>query len=378
MRIDSAKTEMGSARTYRVTESTVRKTSAGIYYGMGSFAGLLDAGTPKDGENLSEETEDQVSGTEERSAGDIFADHMKTMRSRIEEIKAGKAGYNAYSEDSREQMRKFREACLELLLWLIFPRMRHDLSNPFVSSSESFDAFGLSTGKSLVVSQSTEYYYEETEETEFTAAGCAVTEDGRTIDFQLNLKMSREFREYYSEEIVQMQAALCDPLVINLEGEVPELMDQTFCFDIDSDGVEDEISRLVAGSGFLALDQNEDGVINDGSELFGTKSGNGFRDLASFDTDGNGFIDEGDEVFDKLKIWAMDEEGKMQLYSLKDKNVGAVGLMHASTEFSLNDLADNRTKGVIRNTGIFLYEDGKVGTVQQMDLARREKLAAYA
>ena len=33
------------------------------------------------------------------------------------------------------------------------------------------------------------------------------------------------------------------------------------------------------GSRFLALDKNNDGIINNGSELFGTESGNGFIDL---------------------------------------------------------------------------------------------------
>ena len=73
--------------------------------------------------------------------------------------------------------------------------------------------------------------------------------------------------EYYEEEIDFEQLTLCDPLVINLEGNVAQVSDQTFFFDIDCDGVEDEISKLISGSGFLALDQNGDGIINDGSEL---------------------------------------------------------------------------------------------------------------
>ena len=65
----------------------------------------------------------------------------------------------------------------------------------------------------------------------------------------------------------------------------PELSDQTFYFDLDADGKEEEISVL-NGSGYLALDKNGDGVINDGSELFGTKNGDGFADLARYDEDG--------------------------------------------------------------------------------------------
>ena len=168
------------------------------------------------------------------------------------------------------------------------------------------------------------------------------------------------------------QAPLCDPLVINLNGNIPELSDQTFRFDIDGDGQEDEINRLGSGSGFLALDKNGDGIINDGNELFGTKSGNGFADLAAYDTDHNGFIDEGDAIWDKLRIWVMDEKGNQQLYSLAEKGVGAICLQNASTNYAITD-EDNQTKGVIRNTGIFLYENGNVGTVQHVDLALHEQ-----
>ncbi len=165
---------------------------------------------------------------------------------------------------------------------------------------------------------------------------------------------------------------MCDPLVINLDGNIADLSDQTFLFDIDGDGKEDEINRLGAGSGFLALDKNGDGIINDGSELFGTKSGNGFADLAAYDTDHNGFIDEGDEIWDKLKIWVMDENGNQQLYSLAEKGIGAICLQNASTNYTLAD-DQNEAKGMVRRTGVFLYENGNVGTVQHVDMALHEQ-----
>ena len=80
------------------------------------------------------------------------------------------------------------------------------------------------------------------------------------------------------------------PLVINLDSNVTTLSDQKFMFDIDSDGILDSISYLNKGSGYLALDKNGDGVINDGNELFGTKSGDGFYDLSRYDEDHNGIV----------------------------------------------------------------------------------------
>jgi len=50
--------------------------------------------------------------------------------------------------------------------------------------------------------------------------------------------------------------------------------------------------------------------------------------------------------------------------------VGAMCLQRAQTDFSLNSLKDNQANGKIRSTGIFLYENGNVGTMQQLDLAQ--------
>ena len=60
---------------------------------------------------------------------------------------------------------------------------------------------------------------------------------------------------------------------------------------------------------FLALDLNGDGRINNGSELFGALSGNGFADLAQYDSDANGWIDENDEIFQRLKVWSGADDG---------------------------------------------------------------------
>lgn len=170
----------------------------------------------------------------------------------------------------------------------------------------------------------------------------------------------------YSPEPVRN---VCDPLVINVGSNVTSVLDQKFRFDLDSDGAEDEISMLGEGSGFLALDINEDGKINDGNELFGTKSGNGFTDLADYDKDHNGWIDENDEVFDKLKIWFKHEDGTDRLISLKEADVGAIYLGNASTEFSLKNDDTHALNGIVRTTGIFLKESAGAGTIQHVDLA---------
>ena len=125
------------------------------------------------------------------------------------------------------------------------------------------------------------------------------------------------------------------------------------------------------GCGFLALDKNDNGKIDDGNELFGTKSGDGFADLREYDSDGNGWIDENDEIFEKLRVWCKDDEGNDILMNLKEADIGAIYLGEQQSEFTMGG-ADGIRDGVVRSTGIFLRESGTAGTIQHVDLAMKE------
>ncbi len=208
--------------------------------------------------------------------------------------------------------------------------------------------------------------YSEKQTMDFTATGSVQTADGRSIDFNVTMRMSREF--YASSEIHYREGdAKIDPLVINVDGAGPRLTQRDFLFDLDNDGDEDQVSRLMAGSGFLALDKNEDGTINNGSELFGPAMGDGFAELAQYDSDGNRWIDENDPIYDKLRIWMADENGDMQLFALGQKGVGALYLGNVASAFDIKD-ANNSTLGTVQSTGIYLKENGQAGTLQHVDL----------
>ena len=212
-----------------------------------------------------------------------------------------------------------------------------------------------------------ETYY-EAEQTSFSASGVVRTADGKEIDFSLNLSMSRSYYEESSISIRQGSARKTqDPFVINFEGTAAQLSDQRFKFDLDADGKTEDINFLAGGSGFLALDRDGDGKINNGSELFGTKSGDGFADLAALDSDNNGWIDENDSVYEQLRVWIKGASGKDLLSTLKQANVGAIALARTETPFDIKT-GSNELLGQIRSSGIFLREDGGVGTVQQVDL----------
>ncbi|TLX21489.1 hypothetical protein [Thermomonas fusca] len=206
----------------------------------------------------------------------------------------------------------------------------------------------------------------ESEASRFTAQGIVHTADGKEIRLALELDMSREFASH-TRVSVRAGDALKDPLVINFNGGAAQLAQTTFKFDLDADGAADATRFVAPGSGFIALDRNGDGRINDGRELFGALSGNGFADLAQHDDDGNGWIDQNDAVFDRLLVWTRDGDGKDSLQGLLQHGVGALYLGNADTPFALKDGA-NALQGAIRASGLYLREDGGTGTLQQLDL----------
>lgn len=214
----------------------------------------------------------------------------------------------------------------------------------------------------------------ETESTTVSAQGVVQTADGKTINFSLQLAMSRSYTEESRTSVRAGDAVLKDPLVINFDGAGAELSDMGFTFDLDADGSQEHIAFVSGGSGFLTLDRNGDGQVNDGTELFGVQSGDGFADLAQYDLDGNQWIDENDAVYRDLQVWQKDEEGRDSLRSLAETGVGALYLGRVASPFSVNG-ATNQSLGLIRSTGIFLYETGQLGSLQQVDLALQSATA---
>lgn len=210
--------------------------------------------------------------------------------------------------------------------------------------------------------------HEESEQTDVAAQGTIKTADGREIAFTLALSMSRQYREESSISVRVGDAVRKDPLVINFAGNAAQLTNQRFDFDLDADGTRESVAMLAGGSGYLALDLNMNGRIDDGRELFGPASGQGFADLARLDEDGNGWIDENDSAFQRLRIWQPDQQGNGNLAGLAQSGVGALYLGHTASPFELRG-SGNEDLGAVRDSGIYVGEDGTVGSLQEIDLS---------
>ena len=223
--------------------------------------------------------------------------------------------------------------------------------------------------KQLVLTEESSFSsHYESESLRYAAKGLVKTADGRSISIDIGFSMSRELYTSASASFAGAELRnLTDPLVISFSGTAASLTERKFEFDLDADGRLDSISFAGEGSGFLALDKNGDGRINDGSELFGPQSGSGFGELRAYDTDGNGWIDENDDVFSRLRVFSKDADGVDMLFTLRDADVGAIYLGDVSTQYTLygKEAAD----GMLRATSVFLKESGGAGLISHIDLA---------
>lgn len=148
-------------------------------------------------------------------------------------------------------------------------------------------------------------------------------------------------------------------------------------FDIEINGTRPRGSWTAINSddGWLVLDRNHNGLIDDGGELFGNRtpqpappvgtSRNGFLALAEFDKPANGgnddgFITETDGVFNSLRLWQdTNHNGISEPVELK--TLKALGLEKIDLEYKKSRRADV-------NGNIFLFrakiqdaEDGGMG-----------------
>lgn len=207
--------------------------------------------------------------------------------------------------------------------------------------------------------------HQEFEQTRVSGQGIIKTRDGQEISFKLDISMTRDIRTETSASLRAGDAQRKDPLVLNFDGTAAQLSDASFAFDLGGAGK--KLAMLAGGSGYLAIDRNGNGKVDSGSELFGPATNSGFGELAALDSDGNGWIDENDAAFKALRVWTPDIKGGGTLETLASRNVGAIAVAHVASPFELRGTG-NSNLGAIAASGLFVKENGGIGTVQEADL----------
>ena len=164
-----------------------------------------------------------------------------------------------------------------------------------------------------------------------------------------------------------------DPLILDLDGDGFNVEKKEFGanFDLDKNGFAEKIN-WTKKDGFLCLDLNGNGAIDDGGELFGdqtlladgTKAKNGFEALAQYDSNGDGVIDANDEIFDSLRVW-VDADGNGISGEGEMKTLAELGITSINLGYE-NVNAETGTEATIGNTATFTREDGTTSGIGEL------------
>ncbi|RXJ71361.1 hypothetical protein CS022_21285, partial [Veronia nyctiphanis] len=162
-----------------------------------------------------------------------------------------------------------------------------------------------------------------------TITGQATSSDGSTSEATFNITISNW---------ATFSGPTITPLIIDLDGDGVNTIsiNEGIEFDIDADGTKERVGWASAGDALLAIDLNGDGVINDGSELFGEASPkpvdveDGFQALSVYDENNDGVLDANDSAYDDIIVWQdKNSDGVSQadeMVSLSEAGVASIDL----------------------------------------------------
>ena len=167
-----------------------------------------------------------------------------------------------------------------------------------------------------------------------------------------------------------------DPLTLDLDGDGVETtsVNRSLLFDHAGDGLKQATGWIASDDGLLVLDRNGNGVIDDGTELFGDNTRltdgslaiDGFAALSELDKNDDGKIDSADETFHELKVWRdLSNDGVSQsfeLFGLSELGITSLSTENTQAEIDLGD------GNFIIAQGSFERNDGTTGSMVDLNL----------
>ena len=236
--------------------------------------------------------------------------------------------------------------------------------NRFLMSIDQQDAMFFVDGDKVTQESqlSVKEHLYEYERLDFSTEFSIESTDGQNHELSLSLSFSRELD--ITRDVLMTAAEFKDPLILNMSNSSQLFSDESMSFDLQGDGTKETLPALSSGIWLLARDNNDNARIDHGMELFGASTGNGFAELAEYDSDADGVIDGRDNHFHDLKLW----DGKQRLKSIEAGGVSAILLNASDTPFTFTDAIGN-PRAQLRQTSVFIDEQNRAGAIHQIDIA---------
>ena len=164
------------------------------------------------------------------------------------------------------------------------------------------------------------------------------------------------------------------PLILDLDGDGVETIgtNSNVYFDHDDNGFAENSGWVGKDDGLLVRDLNNNGQIDDGTELFGNnsvlssgeKAANGFEALKDLDSNNDGIFNSSDTAWNQVKVWkdansnGLVDEG--ELLTLEQANVSGINLDYE------NSTTTDENGNQHNQTGTFIKTDGSTGSVHDV------------
>ncbi len=175
-------------------------------------------------------------------------------------------------------------------------------------------------------------------------------------------QMAQELADTFTAAEGAKQVSYSDPLILDLDGDGIETttLENGVYFDHAVDGFKELSAWVGEDDGMLVLDKNQNGIIDDGSEIFGdnyikldgSKATSGFDALSDFDINGDGKITS--DEFGDIRIL----KGDGSLLTLQDAGIQSINLSFTNKNNKKDDVGN-----IQKSAGTFLKTDGSTGTL---------------